>query len=135
MATALQIVNRAMRLCGVLDAGAAAAAGDASDALETLNALLAEMHSADVGLPDYNLATLQDTLASDAADREALAYALAVRIAPEYGVTLSALVATAAQQSMSRLRLRYFQPGKTDYSELPSTWNYLSISDFNSGNF
>lgn len=119
-ATAQVIINRALRLAGILDAATAPSAADATDALNTLNVLLAEMHEAEIGLPDYAFASLETELASDVADRDALAYALAVRIAPEYGKQLSALIADAANQSMSRLRLRYFQPGTTNYSELPS---------------
>lgn len=120
MATAYTIIRRALRLATVLDAMEAPAAEDAQDALDSLNALLAEMHRAGVGLPDYSFATLQTALASDAADADALAYALAERVAPEYGRELPPLVAKAASESMSRLRLRYFQPGQVDFSELPS---------------
>src|SRR4051812_47277368 len=106
MATAQTIINRALRLCRVLDAATAPEASDAQDALATLNALLAEMHAAEIGLPDYSFDSLESELASDAADAEALAYALAERIAPEYGAQLSPLIADQARQSMSRLRLR-----------------------------
>lgn len=119
-ATAQIIINRALRLAKILDAAEAPAASDAIDALNTLNALLAEMHHAEIGVPDYSFASLETEVASDVADREALAYALAERIAPEYGAQLDQLTAKAASESMSRLRLRYFQPGTTNYSELPS---------------
>jgi len=134
MATAQKIINRALRIANVLDASAATPAQDSIDALETLNALLAEMHAAEIGLPDYEFATLGTEVASDAADREALAYQLAVRLAPEYGVQLSALVAAAAGESMSRLRLRYFQPGKTNFSELPSAQQGSTFTDIVNGN-
>ena len=130
MATAYQIVRRALKLATVIDAQEAIDANDSADALETLNGLLAEWHVAEIGLPDYSLATLQTELASDAADRDALAYALAERIAPEYGKELSPLIMKAAMESMSRLRLRYFQPGRTDYSELPASVPSTSFADF-----
>ena len=91
-----------------------------SSALVTLNAMLAEWHEAAIGLPDYSVTGLADTLASDAGDREAIAYQLAIRLAPEYGAELSPLAMQAANDSMNRLRLRYFQPGCVDFSELPS---------------
>lgn len=112
--TALTIINRALRLIRVLDADEAAEAGDAQDALETLNALLAEWHEAEIGLPDYSFASLTTELASDAADRDAIAFALAERISPEYGVELSPQVVAMGAQAMGRLRLRYFQPGQVD---------------------
>jgi hypothetical protein len=126
MATAITIINRALRLCKVLDAAEAAEAEDARDALETLNAMLAEWHQAEIGLPDYSFAELTTELASDAADREAIAYQLALRLSTEYGVDLSPQAAAMAEQAMGRLRLRYFQPGTVDLGELPST-----RSDFN----
>ena len=119
MATAYQIVRRALKLATVIDAQESIDANDAADALESLNGLLAEWHFAGIGLPDYSLATLETELSSDAADRDALAYALAERIAPEYGKELSPLIMKSASESMSRLRLRYFQPGKTRFAELP----------------
>jgi tail accessory factor len=120
MTTAIQIISRALRLIGVADAAEAIEANDAQDALETLNAMLAEWHEAEIGLPDYALATTETELASDAADREAIAYQLALRIAPEYGKTVQAEFVVAAETTMARLRLRYFQPGCTDFRELPS---------------
>lgn len=118
MATAQDIINRALRLCRVLDAGEAAEAEDSTDALDTLNAMIAEWHFAEIGLPDYSLASLTTELASDAADREAIAYQLAIRMAPEYVVELSPAAVALASETMQRLRLRYFQPGVAA-SDLP----------------
>lgn len=120
MATALQIINRALRLCQVKDAAEVLEGEDSSDALETLNAMLAEWHEADIALPDYSFATLTTELASDVADREAIAYQLAIRLAPEYDVQLSPAILGMASDTMARLRLRYFQPGITSFAELPS---------------
>lgn len=126
MATALSIIKRALRLIAVLDAGITPSAQDSADALETLNCLLAEWHEAGVGLPDYSFATLTTDLASDNADRDAIAHALAIRLAPEYGVMPSPLVLSTGENAMARMRLRYFQPGKVSSDELPgesSTYN------------
>lgn len=120
MATAFSIINRALRLCKVLDADTPASANDAQDALETLNAMLAEWHQAEIGLPDYQFDSLTDDLASDAADREAIAYQLAIRVAPEYGLPLDPALLAVAAQSMQRLQLRYFQPNRVDPA-LPAT--------------
>lgn len=125
--TAIQIIGRALRLIGVIDANEAIEANIAQDALETLNGMLAEWHEAQIGLPDYSLATVTDTLATDAADREAIAYQLAIRVAPEYGRSLSPEAAVIAESSMARLRLRYFQPGTSDLSELPSRVTTFNI--------
>lgn len=125
--TAEDIIKRALRLCRVVDAYTAVEPNDAADALGTLNAMLAEWHEAEIGLPDYSLASLTTELASDAADREAIAYQLAARLAPEYGAQLSPMVAEVAAGTMARLRLRYFQPGCVDFDQLPSNRAYFNI--------
>jgi hypothetical protein len=129
MATALTIIRRALRLVRVIDAGEVPTAGDSADALETLNALLAEWHEAEIGLPDYSFATINATTTLDAADREAVAHQLAIRIAPEYGHVPSPVVAKNASDSWARMALRYFQPGTADLSELPgesSAFNFAT---------
>lgn len=129
MATAITIIKRAMRLIRILDPNESMRAEDAADALESLNAMLAEWHEAEIGLPDYSLATLETELASDVADREAIAYALAIRIAPEYeDANLSPTFMASAVESMARLRLRYFQPGATSFAELPGTAGAYNIN-------
>lgn len=127
MATASDIIRRALKIAGVLDPQQAMDATDAQDALDTLNAMLAEWHEAGIGLPDYSLGSLSDPLATDAADREAIAYELALRVAPEYGVSLPPEAAAVGQMAISRLRLRYFQPGSVDFSELPLTCPTFNI--------
>lgn len=128
MATAQTIINRALRLCKVLDSFQAASSEDASDALNTLNGLMAELYEAEVGIPDYTFALLTTALASDDADADALAYMLARRIAPEYGVELSRGVISEAEKAEGRMRLRYFQPGCVDFSELPSEAKTYNIN-------
>lgn len=127
MPTASDIIRRAMRIAGIIDGEQAMQATDAQDALDTLNAMLAEWHVARIGLPDYELPTLATALASDAADRDAIAYALALRISPEYGAELSGAAIAQGQQSMNLLRLRYFQPGSVAFDELPSTCASFNI--------
>ena len=126
MATARDIIRRALRIARVLDGGTAGEASDFADAFGTLNALLAEMHEADIGLPDYAFTTIESEVASDIADREALAYQLALRISPEYGGQLSPQDEAMAHESMNRLRLRYFQPGSVD-AAMPSARHSYSV--------
>ena len=118
MATANEIISRALRLIGVLDAGEAMEADDAQDALSTLNAMLAEMHEAQFGFPQYKFATLTTEQDTDAADQEALSYSLALRVAPEYGASITPEVAAVGQRTIYRLRQRYFQPS----SPVPSLY-------------
>lgn len=118
MATAQTIINRALRLAKVIDSQGAADSSEAQDALDVLNAMLAEWHEAEVGLPEYSLADLTTALATDAADTEAIAHALAMRLSGEYGTEMSPITVEIANSTMARLRLRYFQPGVIS-SDLP----------------
>lgn len=119
MATALNIVRRALRVAHAIDADEPPEAEASADALEILNAMLADWHEAEIGLPEYALATVNTTTVLDAADREAVALQLALRIAGEYGTQVSPLDMESAERTFSRLRLRYFQPGVMT-SDLPS---------------
>lgn len=127
--TAISIINRALRLVGVLDAAEAATGIDAQNALDTMNAMLAEWFRADVGLPEYQFAALTTVIATDAADREAIAYTLAARIAPEYGLQLSPEAMATGEVALQRMSLRYFQPGATDFSELPHRYVSFDITN------
>lgn len=125
MATGLDLIYRAMRLIRVKQTGQTPASEETDDALGVLNALLAELYGSDIKVPDYAV-TLAGTLNMDDADREAMAYLLALRIAPEYPacLPLSQEFLSQAQDAGSRLRLRYFQPGAVDFRELPSVCDY-----------
>jgi hypothetical protein len=119
MATALNIVRRALRVAHAIDADESPEAEATEDALDILNGLLAEWHEAEIGLPEYVLATINTTTVLDAADREAVALQLALRIAGEYGTQVSPLDMQSASDSFARLRLRYFQP-RAVATDLPS---------------
>lgn len=118
MATASDIIRRALRILRVIDAQEAMQAADAQDALDTLNAMLAEWHEAKIGLPDYRFASLTAEQDTDVADREAIAYQLALRLAGEYDAAMSQVDMAHALQTFFRMRGRYFQPS----SQIPSTY-------------
>lgn len=126
MATATKLISRALRLIGAIDANESMEAATAQDALGVLNDMLAEWHESGVGLPEYSFTSLLDTLSTDAGDSEAISYQLAIRLAPEYGQSLSQEAAVVAEQSMNRLRLRYFQPGRVE-TDLPSPHRGFNI--------
>jgi hypothetical protein len=101
MTTATQIVERALRLCRVLDASEAVEAGDSQDAIEALNNL-GQRWLASGLLPAWTNATGPTfVLVTATSANEALAFGLALKIAPEYGVDLSPLV---LEQSKSEIQ-------------------------------
>ena len=130
MANALDVINRSMRLIGVAQAGEPLEADTASDALAVFNSLLAEWYG-NIAIPEYSVSGLTTTLTIDDGDKEALSYQLALRLAPEYGQTVTPEFAAVAEESMARLRLRYFSVGFVDYSELPTPTGYGLTGDFN----
>lgn len=117
---AQDVIRRALRICGVIASGETPQASDVSDALGTFNALLAEWHEADIGIPDYTVETESSTMTTDLADRDAMAYQLALRIGPEYGYEPSPSQVAEGEVAWVRLCLRYFQPGRVD-AALPSS--------------
>lgn len=116
---AAELIRRTLLILGVVDATETPEAEDVQDALDTLNALFAEWHGSDLMVPDYDVAAPATELTIDLADREAVAYQLALRISPEYGATLSAEAREVMESSWRRFQMRYFQPGTVDFSELP----------------
>lgn len=119
MATANQVLERGLRLAGILASGETADAATIQDALGVYNALLAEWHVAEIGIPDYSVASIGATVTTDAADNEAISHQIALRLMPEYGMSASPEFVANAEQTFGRLRLRYFQPARVDFSELP----------------
>lgn len=119
MATASQVVSRALRLAGVIASGETASADVAADTLAVYNALLAEWYEAEIGIPDYSVDSLATVTTTDAADNEAIAHQIALRVLAEYGLSASPEFMKSAEESFARLRLRYFQPGSSYVDELP----------------
>lgn len=117
--TALELIRRSLRLAGVVDANEAPEAEDAQDALDLLNAMFAEWRGAGIMIPDFDVPDLATELTISLADKEAVAHQLTKRLAPEYGVSLSAEFAMNAEESWRRLQHRYFQVGRTSFRELP----------------
>ncbi len=123
---ASEITTQALRVLGVLAIGETARAEDSTTALEYLNDMLAEWHVDEVGLPEYSAETLSSELNIGREDKTAIALQLAVRLAPEYGMTLGPDVLSRAESSMEALRKRYFAIAPADYSHLPGVRNGCS---------
>ena len=128
MARAIDVINRACRIIGVAQQGEVLQSDIAADALSVLNGIFAEWYG-NIAIPEYTVSGLTTTLTIDEGDKEALAYQLAVRFAPEFGATITPEILAVAQESMGRLRARYFVQGTVDFSELPvATSESFSIS-------
>lgn len=116
---AADVIRRAYRLMRVLDSNSALSAEESRDALDVLNGLFAEWRGSGIPVPDYSVADENTDLTIELADREAVAYQLAFRLSPEFAKSMTAEQAAAMDQSWSRFALRYFQPGVSNFAELP----------------
>lgn len=122
MALVSQIVNRSLRLLGVLDVAAAPAAVDSQTAISVLNALCSRWEANGLALGWANVSAPDDTLPAPEEAHEALAYNLAVKLAPEYGnVSNLQVIEQQARDSLAELRRdRLVEMPLSLSSDLPS---------------
>lgn len=104
MATAGDIVSRALRLLTVLDPHEAAEAEDFETGAKALNAMCARWEANGIALGWAPITNPDDVLPAPEEAEEALAYNLALRLRPEYGVPLAADVVEIAREGLRLLR-------------------------------
>lgn len=97
------IVNRALRILGVLDANETPPAVDTQTAIVALNALMVRWEADGVSLGWAAVDSGSDTLPAPPEAEEAIAYNLALRLRAEYGVALAPDVVEFAREGMGRL--------------------------------
>lgn len=121
MATALDVIKRSMRLIGALAEGEQPTAEQAADALVALQAMLGEWETRGVrlgGVVDATYATATD-IPVPVTHLQALAFNLAVVIAPEYGRGQDALAAVIpqAERAFDALHAQYAAPPRVPLDE------------------
>lgn len=105
MALVSEILNRSLRLLGVIDAAEATPSLESTTAIIALNAMLMRWEANGLSLGWANVSAVSDTLPSPGEAHEAIIYNLAVRLAPEYGVPQSyPILQQQARDSLSELR-------------------------------
>jgi hypothetical protein len=106
VATAHDVITRALRTIGALAAGETADADDAQDALLVLNQMLAgwEIEGIRMGLPTL---ALTDQITVPAQHIEGIVMALAVTLAQEYGRQISPGLMTRATRTRQALQMAY----------------------------
>lgn len=103
MAQVQTIVNRALRLLGMLDANESPEAVDTQTAIEALNALMVRWEADGVSLGWSAVASGSEALPAPPEAEMPIAYNLAVVLRPEYGVALAPDVIAMARDGLSRL--------------------------------
>lgn len=101
---AIVIISRALRLLRVLDPNEAPEAEDSQTALEVLNQMLRRWEADGIALGWNTLALVTNELTIPEEAEEAVAYNLAVKLRPEYGVTIDPDVRETARKGLDALR-------------------------------
>lgn len=129
MTTATQTISRSLRLLGVLDPVTPASAEDIATALPVLNALVTRWEANGLALGWANVSSASATLPIPPEADEAVAYNLACRLAPEYGVSVVPEVMTYARDELACLRRdRLVSAPLTVRSDLPSSHSWWNIT-------
>lgn len=115
MAQVQTIINRALRLLGTLDANESPEAVDTQTAIEALNAMMIRWEADGISLGWSPVSAGSDTLPAPVEAEEAIAFNLAVKLRPEYGVTLAPDVVEFARQGLARVQADVYA---LDYSRL-----------------
>lgn len=111
MATATQLIDRALRKIGALAAGETAGSDMSTDALADLNAMLARW--LDVGIEISNgEVILTDVIPQDIGDEEAVVFNLAELLLPEYPSPNGAYIMRKADETYRRILAKYDDPGE-----------------------
>lgn len=103
MATAGNIVTRALVLAGQIEAGETPVAEEMNDGIDALNEMLFAWVNEGVDLGHSTVAQADDLIVHDTS-LEGVRYNLAVRLAGEYGFTLPARVMDRADKTFRALQ-------------------------------
>lgn len=103
MATVAKVVGRALRLIQVIDARQPVKASDMETAIEAMNAMILRWEADGISLGWTPNDNPSDKVVVPDEAVQAVAANLAVVLAPEYGVSVSAVVAQMASAGMNDL--------------------------------
>lgn len=123
--TAQTVINASARKCGFYDSGGALSAQQSADALEALNNMLSAWESQGIAMGSSAIATLATNISAPDYALEAIEYNLAVRMAPEWQVTLPPPeedpegVVARAKAGLQQLRNQAVELIEADMQHLP----------------
>lgn len=101
---AIDLIARCMRLLRVIDADEAPEAKQAEDALLALNAMLRRWEADGISLGWNDISQVSDEIPVPDEALEAVTFNLAIKLRPEYGVSLDADVVETARAGLASLR-------------------------------
>ncbi len=101
---ALSLISRSLRLLRVIDAEEAPEAKEAQDALMALNGMLRRWEANGLALGWNTVSDVSEELPLPDEALDAVTFNLAVKLRPEYGVTIDPDVRAEAESGLSALR-------------------------------
>lgn len=132
MTTGTQIIERSARLIGVKASGQSLAADKTAAFLEALNAMLVRWEADGLGMGFSPLTAATSTISIPVENEEAVAYNLAVLMAPEYGREPSSYVARKADEGLRALERDVIKPVAVAL-DLPCAEGGSGAFDINTG--
>jgi len=126
-----ELIARSMRLIRVLDPGEAPEASDYETSIVALNGMMTRMEANGTSLGWSNVTNPGDVIPIPPEAEEAIAYMLAIRIGPEYGVAPDPVISAAAGQGEAAL-LRDVLVASPIYNRSTgpqpfSAWDYYDV--------
>lgn len=117
-----EVIRDALLLLRVVDADEAPEADDSKDAIRALNLMMASFEAEGVSVGWSNVASPDDDMPCPPENEEGIAYLLATRLRPRYGVALDADVVQGAQAGMAAMRAQVASADYTrvSYPDLPA---------------
>lgn len=128
MATANDVITRALRMIGVLAAGEAASAEDAADALGALNDMLRDWEADGVSLGFAPLSSVGGALGVPDDALRAIKFNLAVELAPEYSTEPSPTVLNTARDTYRQLLGASMLVSEANFDHLPGVVRKYDIN-------
>ena len=122
MATAGDVINRALRLIGVAEAGEAASSEDADICLTALNDMLRDWERRGLSLGFSAASTIGATLDVPAHAIRAIAYNLAVEIAPEFSSPVPQNVFNEADRGYRRILRDAIGTPRSSVTHMPGSY-------------
>ena len=121
MASTQDLIERSLKLIGVLPEGETATNEMLTDALAALNDMLAEWQDHGIAINDGDL-TLAETFPPDPAEGRAIRFCLAVELAPDYGAEIPVSVGARAEQLYTRLLNKYIEIVDMEIDRTLQSW-------------
>jgi hypothetical protein len=114
MTTYRDLITSSLRSIGVLHSGETPSAEEANDSLDALNEMLNAWIYEGVNLEHTTATSLNSTVPYPDDHLGPIRWNLCVRLAPEFGIAVTAEIAALAQQGFNQLQRAYADPLNLD---------------------